>query len=153
MPSSRFIIVSSSLNECLSQCLCQCSLTVFVLLDVFQMYSRCNIIYVFCTKRKERGVGWGRKWMARQKTNDKQAKSLRHREFPGGPPSKYYPGPTMLNFRDQTRTGVFIVVWSQAEIVCLSFLLFYIQQASEQTVEIGLALHPLFLSPCFSNKM
>jgi hypothetical protein len=39
-------------------------------------------------------------------------KSLRHREFPGGPPSKYYPGPTMLNFRDQTRTGVFIVVWS-----------------------------------------
>ena len=41
-----------------------------------------------------------------------EAKSLRHREFPGGPPSKYYPGPTMLNFRDQTRTGVFIVVWS-----------------------------------------
>ena len=39
-------------------------------------------------------------------------KSLRHREFPGGPPSKYYPGPTMLNFRDRTRTGVFIVVWS-----------------------------------------
>ena len=39
-------------------------------------------------------------------------KSLRHRVFPGGPPSKYYPGPTMLNFRDQTRTGVFIVVWS-----------------------------------------
>ena len=33
-------------------------------------------------------------------------------EFPGGPPSKYYPGPTMLNFRDQTRTGVFIVLWS-----------------------------------------
>ena len=27
-------------------------------------------------------------------------------------PSKYYPGPTMLNFRDQTRTGVFIVVCS-----------------------------------------
>ena len=40
------------------------------------------------------------------------SKSLRHREFPGGPPSKYYPGPTMLNFRDRTRTGVFIVVWS-----------------------------------------
>ena len=32
--------------------------------------------------------------------------------IPGGPPSKYYPGPTMLNFPDQTRTGVFIVVWS-----------------------------------------
>ena len=25
------------------------------------------------------------------------------------PPSKYYTGPTMFNFRDQTRTGVFIV--------------------------------------------
>ena len=32
-------------------------------------------------------------------------KSLRHQVFPGGPPSKYYPGPTMLNFRDQTRKG------------------------------------------------
>ena len=39
-------------------------------------------------------------------------KSLRHQEFPGGPPSKYYPGPMMLNFRDRTRTGVFIMVWS-----------------------------------------
>ena len=39
-------------------------------------------------------------------------KSLPHQEFPDGPPFKYYPGPTMLNFRDQTRTGVFIVVWS-----------------------------------------
>ena len=43
----------------------------------------------------------------------KIAKSLRHLVFPGGPPSKYYLGPTMLNFRDQTRTGVFIVVWSK----------------------------------------
>ena len=41
-----------------------------------------------------------------------KVKSLRHQVFPGGPPSKYYPGPTMLNFRDRTRTGVFIVVWS-----------------------------------------
>ena len=41
-----------------------------------------------------------------------RTKSLRHQAFPGGPPSKYYPGPTMLNFRDRTRTGVFIVVWS-----------------------------------------
>ena len=44
--------------------------------------------------------------------NEVVKNSLRHREFPGGPPSKYYPGPTMLNFRDQTRSGVFIVVWS-----------------------------------------
>ena len=41
-------------------------------------------------------------------------KCLQHQVFPGGPPSKYYPGPTMLNFRDQTRTGAFIVVWSWA---------------------------------------
>ena len=27
-------------------------------------------------------------------------------------PSKYYPGPTIHNFRHRTRTGVFIVVWS-----------------------------------------
>ena len=40
------------------------------------------------------------------------SKKVRHREFPGGPPSKYYPGPTMLNFSDLTRTGAFIVVWS-----------------------------------------
>ena len=34
---------------------------------------------------------------------------------PGVPtrsPSKYYPGPTMLNSSDQTRTVVFIVLWS-----------------------------------------
>ena len=40
-----------------------------------------------------------------------RTKSLRHQVFPGGPPSKYYPGPTMLNCCDRTRTGVFIVVW------------------------------------------
>ena len=48
----------------------------------------------------------------------KSSKSLRHREFPGGTPSKYYPGPTMLDFRDRTRTGVFIVVWSQTLFCC-----------------------------------
>ena len=42
----------------------------------------------------------------------KKPHGLRHREFPGGPPSKYYPGPMMLNFRDRTRTGVFIIVWT-----------------------------------------
>ena len=47
-----------------------------------------------------------------QENANARVKSLRHQVFPGGPPSKYYPGPTMLNFRDQTRTGVFIVVWS-----------------------------------------
>ena len=42
----------------------------------------------------------------------KTTKSLQHPVFPGGHPSKYYPGPTPLNFRDRTRTGVFSVVWS-----------------------------------------
>ena len=37
--------------------------------------------------------------------------TLRHREFPVGPPSMYHPGPMIINFRDQTRPGVFIVVW------------------------------------------
>ena len=40
-----------------------------------------------------------------------EKKHPRHWVFPDGPPSKYYPGPTMLNFRDLTRTGVFIEVW------------------------------------------
>ena len=47
-----------------------------------------------------------------RQSRNKERESLRHQAFPGGPPSKYYPGPTMLNFRDRTRTGVFIVVWS-----------------------------------------
>ena len=48
----------------------------------------------------------------------KSSKSLRHREFPGGLPSKYYSGPTMLDFRNRTRTGVFIEVWSQTLFCC-----------------------------------
>jgi hypothetical protein len=31
--------------------------------------------------------------------------------FPSGLPSKYYPGPMLLNFSDRTRTGVFNMVW------------------------------------------
>ena len=34
-----------------------------------------------------------------------------HPVFPGGLPSKYWPGPMLLNFSDQTRTGVFNMVW------------------------------------------
>ena len=42
-------------------------------------------------------------------------KGVKKPTAPGVPwraPSKYYPGTTMLNFLDQTRTGVLIVVWS-----------------------------------------
>ena len=42
----------------------------------------------------------------------KKKKSLQHRLFPGGHPSKYWAGPTLLNFGDQTGTGAFNVVWS-----------------------------------------
>ena len=31
--------------------------------------------------------------------------------FPGGHPSKYWAGPTLLNFGDRTRTGALSVVW------------------------------------------
>ena len=41
-----------------------------------------------------------------------QNNSLRHSVFPSGHPSKYWPSPTLLNFGDRTRTGVFNVVWS-----------------------------------------
>lgn len=49
--------------------------------------------------------------------------SIPHREFPGGPPSKYYLGPTMLNFSDLTRTGGSIVVWwysERGECICIN---------------------------------
>ena len=38
-------------------------------------------------------------------------KSQRHPEFPSGLPSKYYPGPTLLNYSDLMRTGVFTMVF------------------------------------------
>ena len=41
--------------------------------------------------------------------------SQQHLVFPGGLPSKYYPGPTLLNFGDLTRTGAFNVVWPLTE--------------------------------------
>ena len=34
-------------------------------------------------------------------------KSQQHPVFPGGYPSKYEPGSTLLNFEDRTRTGFF----------------------------------------------
>ena len=37
--------------------------------------------------------------------------SLQHLLFPGGHPSRYWAGPTLLNFGDRTRTGAFSVVW------------------------------------------
>ena len=43
--------------------------------------------------------------------HDKKKWSLQHLRFPGGHPSKYLAGPTLLNFGDQTRTGAFSVVW------------------------------------------
>ena len=38
-------------------------------------------------------------------------KSQQHPVFPSGLPSKYYPGPMLLNFSDRMRTGVFNMVW------------------------------------------
>ena len=37
-----------------------------------------------------------------------------HPVFPGGHPSKYWLGSTLLNFSDRTRTGVFSVIWPLA---------------------------------------
>ena len=45
------------------------------------------------------------------KGKKKKKKSLQHLLFPGGHPSKYWAGPTLLNFGDRTRTGAFSVVW------------------------------------------
>ena len=38
-----------------------------------------------------------------------------HPVFPGGHPSKYWLGSTLLNFSDRTRTGVFSVIWPLAK--------------------------------------
>ena len=37
---------------------------------------------------------------------------LQHMVFPGGHPFKYWPCPTLANFSDRTRTGIFNVIWS-----------------------------------------
>ena len=50
----------------------------------------------------------------RQKCYKNKQKSQQHQEFPSGLPSKYYPGPMLLNFSDRTRTGVFNMVWPLA---------------------------------------
>ena len=42
----------------------------------------------------------------------KTRKRVRHLEFPGGLPSKYYPGPTVLDLADLTGCRIFTVVWS-----------------------------------------
>ena len=42
-----------------------------------------------------------------------ETKCLQHHVFPGGHPSKYLHGSTVLNFSDQTRTGVFNMIWPQ----------------------------------------
>ena len=41
-------------------------------------------------------------------------KCLQHQQFPGGLPSQYYAGPTLLNFSVQMGTGAFNVVWPQS---------------------------------------
>ena len=66
-----------------------------------------------CTQSKEK-----MSHVERRKSNwdhvEENKRSLQHLLFPGGHPSKYWAGPTLLNFSDQTRTGVLSVVWSYA---------------------------------------
>ena len=47
-----------------------------------------------------------------ERKKKEKEKCLQHPVFPGGHPSKYWPGSTLLNFGDRTRTGVFNVIWS-----------------------------------------
>ena len=39
-----------------------------------------------------------------------------HPVFPGGHPSKYYRGANLVDFGDQTRTGIFKLLWPMATI-------------------------------------
>ena len=45
---------------------------------------------------------------------EKKVECQQHPVFPGGHPSKYWLGSTLLNFSDRTRTGVFNVIWPLA---------------------------------------
>ena len=52
-----------------------------------------------------------------QKENPCRAKrSLQQRVFPSGLPPQYWPVSTLLNFGDQTRPGVFNVIWPQTRV-------------------------------------
>ena len=44
-------------------------------------------------------------------SSEKKGCCQQHPVFPGGHPSKYWLGSTLLNFSDRTRTGVFNVIW------------------------------------------
>ena len=49
------------------------------------------------------------------KKRERKEKNQHHTEFPSGHPSKYYPCPALLNFRDRARTSVFNAVWTLVE--------------------------------------
>ena len=52
----------------------------------------------------------------------RKPKCQQHLVFPGGHPSKYWPHPTLLNFADRTRSGVFNVVWPLTRQTCIFWL-------------------------------
>ena len=62
--------------------------------------------------RRERGQGGKSAHHSSNYVREKRCH--RHPEFPTGHPCKYYPGATLLDFRDQTRTGMFKVLWPMA---------------------------------------
>ena len=60
--------------------------------------------------------------------------------FPGGHPSKYYRSPMLLNFSDQTRTGVFNMVWSYT-LHTRSYVV-----ANKNALKLGTFLHSTILT-------
>ena len=59
----------------------------------------------------------------------RQQKRKLKKKFLRGPPSNYYPGATMLNFRKQTTTVVVIVVCWHTDMIPFSLLLFCIYRS------------------------
>ena len=53
----------------------------------------------------------------KKKKKERNIQSLQHQQFPGGLPSQYYAGPTLLNFSVQMGTGAFNVVWPQTLVM------------------------------------
>ena len=75
------------------------------------------ICQIFGEGRGVRNVTTGTSHQAWRIIRQKDMCCQQHPVFPGGHPSKYWLGSTLLNFSDRTRTGVFSVIWPLATLL------------------------------------
>ena len=63
-------------------------------------------------KLRNMDASWGKIEIYSKELVLKKVKSVEHRVFPSGLPSKYWLGSRLLNFGDRTRPGAFNLIWS-----------------------------------------